>query len=650
MRSCGRWIRTRRAAAVVILCGRAWADAPILPAGVSERLAHRQADLVVDLGVGLWAYPLPMDFDGDGDHDLVVATPNKPSNGVFFFENKEGDVKFPVFERSVRVSDAVFDLTVSFPRGEAVVLSPETRYPRFSETGTAEGRPLGTEGPQLDGKLRGRQWMMTDYDGDGRDDLVVGIGVWTEYGWDDAYNEKGEWTNGPLRGFVYVCLNEGDDASPRYAAPEQVMTEDGPVDVYGAPSPNFADFDGDGDLDLVCGEFLDRLTYFENIGSRTGPRYAKGRCLQHQGEDIRMDLEMLQVIAMDWDKDGDVDLIVGQEDGRVALVEHAGGVADGMPVFLSPRFFEQRADLLKVGALNTPSACDWDGDGDEDFIVGDTAGYISFVENLDGGDPPAWAKPVYLEADGKRIRIQAGPNGSIQGPAEAKWGYTVPCVADWNGDGLLDIVMNSIWGEVLWYENIGSEPAPRLAAAKPLEVEWDGPAPRPEWNWWDPKGKQLVTQWRTSPVVLDLDRDGLNDLVMLDHEGFLAFFQRQQRGAALLLLPGKRIFKDDAGNLLHLNPHRAGKSGRRKLTFADWDGDGKLDILINGDSIDLMLNVSSSPDEFNFRMMGSLDARKVGGHTTCPTTVDWDRDGIPDLVYGAEDGYFYYLKNLRSAR
>ncbi len=43
------------------------------------------------------------------------------------------------------------------------------------------------------------------------------------------------------------------------------------LDVYGWPSPNFADFDADGDLDLLCGEFLDGFTYFENIGSRTKP-------------------------------------------------------------------------------------------------------------------------------------------------------------------------------------------------------------------------------------------------------------------------------------------------------------------------------------------------------------------------------------------
>ena len=43
-------------------------------------------------------------------------------------------------------------------------------------------------------------------------------------------------------------------------------------------------------------------------------------------------------------------------------------------------------------------------------------------------------------ADGKVIRIQAGHQGSVQGPAEAKWGYTTLNVADWDGDGMLDLV------------------------------------------------------------------------------------------------------------------------------------------------------------------------------------------------------------------
>src|SRR5690606_12353918 len=102
----------------------------------------------------------------------------------------------------------------------------------------------------------------------------------------------------------------------------------------------------------------------------------------------------------------------------VALVEHTGRIVDGLPHFLPPRYFQQGAADVKFGALATPFGFDWDGDGDEDLLCGNTAGHIAFIENLDGGDPPKWAAPKKLETGGKAIRIQAGANGSIQGPAE----------------------------------------------------------------------------------------------------------------------------------------------------------------------------------------------------------------------------------------
>ena len=148
------------------------------------------------------------------------------------------------------------------------------------------------------------------------------------------------------------------------------------------PAPNFADFDGDGDLDLMCGSFLDDFTYFENTGTSSEPVYAAGRSLSREGEPIKMHLCMIVVSAVDWDDDGDVDLIVGQEDGRIALVEHTGRVDDSMPVFAEPVFFQQQADEVKFGALVTPVSFDWDGDGDEDLVCGNTAGEIGWIENL----------------------------------------------------------------------------------------------------------------------------------------------------------------------------------------------------------------------------------------------------------------------------
>lgn len=611
-----------------------------------RRLQYNHPGLVVDLGVGLWAWPMPMDWDGDGDIDLVVSCPDKPFNGIYFFENPGGSAKMPIFKRPVRVGNGQTNIRVSHVDGEPRVLTPGREWTNFLGQAFDESRSFHEERfTTKQGNVRARQWQFADYDGDGALDIVAGEGFWGDYGWDDAYDASGTWTNGPLHGWLFLLRNVGTTDAPDYESPMKIEADGSPIDVFGMPSPNLADFDGDGDLDILCGEFLDGFTYFQNIGSSTKPRYAAGRRLQHGGKELAMHVQMITPTAIDWDGDGDQDLIVGDEDGRVALVEHTGMIDDaGTPVFLPPRYFQQEAGDLKFGALATPVGVDWDSDGDDDIIAGNTAGNIAFFENLDGAFPPKWAAPILLEADGEVIHIQAGPNGSIQGPCEAKWGYTTQTVADWDHDGLPDLMINSIWGKVVWYRNDGTRKRPRLGPARAVEVAWIGSTPKPAWNWWSPEGNELVTQWRTTPVMVDWNKDGLKDLVMLDHEGYLALFKRSQRSdGTLALLPGERVFADGNGAAIRLNDGRAGKSGRRKLTIVDWDGDGDLDILANSKNAEFFRNEGSQDGVTRLINLGDMAERNVAGHTSSPTTIDLDRDGKPELLVGSEDGRFYHL-------
>jgi len=602
----------------------------------SVRVNHHNPGLLVDLGVGLWANPVPIDWDQDGDTDLLVSTPDKPSNGIYLFENQGDDI----FSPGTRIAEGKRKMTVSWPKGSMVICTPGSIYRDFRND--LYSKPVHIPFKQEFHSGRANQWKYADYNGDGILDLIIGVSDWREYGWDDAYDAEGSWTNGPLHGYVYHVINHGSNAHPEYGKAAKILAGGQVLDVYGKPSPNLVDWDGDGDLDLICGEFLDRITFFENTGSRTEPVYKSGEFLKVGGETLHLELEMPEVVVYDWDQDKDPDIIVGKEDGRVVLIKNNGPDSQGLPLLAEPVYFKQKADYLKCGALSTPCSYDWDGDGDEDIISGNTAGFVEYIENLGGGEQPKWAAPQRLEADGEVFRIMAGQNLSIQGPAEAKWGYTVPFVADWNMDGLPDIVLNSIVGRIIYLPNVGTRTRAILAAPQTVHVEWQGPAPKPAWNWWDPEVHELVVQWRTRPLVLDLNQDGLNDLVVIDHEGYLSFFQRKMSEKGPVLLPGKRIFHDHKGKPLQLNAKEAGGSGRRKIDLVDWDGDGDLDLLANSKNTELFRNIGEE-GEFIFQLEGDLSSVLLGGHSTSPTTVDWNTDGIPDLLMGAEDGFFYYL-------
>lgn len=618
-----------------------------LPA--AQPLAYGQDGLVVELGVGLWGIPLPVDYDGDGVNDLLVSCPDTPYKGIYYFRNIGTNAK-PLFDKAVKVSEkAPNNIRISYFGGKPHVLAKDTEYEDFFGSFLEKPRPIVYEGPVLgEGwkKSRSNMWNYVDWDGDGDADIIVGIDTWDDYGWDNAFNREGVWQNGPLHGYVYLLENvEG-----KYVNRGRLQAAGKDIDTFGAPCPCIADFDGDGDLDIICGEFVDGLTWYENKGDGV---LAEGRPLCHASGEIRFHVEMIVPVPFDFDADGHMDLLVSDEDGTVSFVRNMGKVRKGMPLFERPVRLMQKADWVKFGALSTPCSFDWDGDGEEDLITGNSAGEIALIKNLGGGKQ--WAAPVLFTVKGKPFRVMAGENGSIQGPAERKWGYTVLSVADWDGDGKPDILFNSIWGKIEWMRGLGGM---KLAASQPVTVAWKGEALKPAWNWWDPADGTLATQWRTTPVAIDWNKDGRCDLILMDTEGYLAYYERLADGR---LAPGKRIFRctngsvydnrkgmvDKTPGLLRLNALTAGQSGRRKICLADWDKDGFLDLIVDGRYGAVLFRGGKVRKDGSYPLAyaGSLSSTRLEGHTTCPTPVDWNKDGICDLVVGAEDGHFYLIKN-----
>lgn len=610
-------------------------------AGTGDRITYGRVGVRGRVAVGLQPKPAALDADGDRDIDLVIACPDRPYNGTYLFTNIGSNAK-PLYERAVWLGPGLRELTAADFNGDGAIdlVTTGGYYSDFRRNRMSRFFSVKLDRDYF--ISRDDMWQPFDWDGDGRIDLLTGVSDWRDYGWDDAFDENGKWTRGPLHGYIYLHRNTGTNTEPKYEPPIKIEAGGKPIDLYGSPAPAPVDWLGRGVFDLIGGSFVDTVTLFRNAGTRTVPKLEKGEWIRAGGQPLRMDLCMIQPRIVSWHGDGRPSLLIAEEDGTIALLENTSPRGTE-PKFAAPRYLEQADPYLKSGVLSRPVAIDWNGDGALDIIAGNSAGYIQFFENTGTADSPVFADRGYLLAGGETIRVIAGPNGSIQGPAEEKWGYSNPSVADWDLDGRLDILVNDIWGAVVWYRNIGSRISPELAAAAPVEVEWPGKPPKPEWNWWEPKGKQLVTQWRTTPKVVDWDGDGLPDLVMLNHQGYLSLFRRIRAGGELRLLPPERIFVTPRRRFLNLAAGRAGASGRRKVEFADMDGDGDLDLITDSDEGPVWYENTGSRANPVMQPRGTVVSAKLAGHNPTPNVVDWNRDGKLDLIIGAEDGFFYYF-------
>lgn len=632
-----------------------------------ERLQFNNPDAVVPVHHAVFGMFFVGDWDKDGLTDIcTVVWPSERDwcwCGIKMYYSSKG-----------RRRD---DGTIVYDRGEWVKTLP----PRDG----VKGPGYWPAGKEFDPKTihrvpEGCGYGSADYsscrgdlNGDGLDDRIVFANDRLAYGWHDKYNDKGVWLN-PHHCFSYLMWGKKytkedpttyRDPLPLYQANGQQMLHRG-----GVNSPCLHDFDGDGDLDLLTLEAPDLLLYRENVGTRTKPSFALPRDLTDaRGRRISMHLCFGMITVYDYDGDGVKDLVGMDEESGICWFKGLG-VKNGLPVFGQAVTLLQQADELCYGDMATPFAVDIDGDGDEDILTGNAAGDVAIIYNLSkkGVEFPKWSAPVAVTTpDGNPVNIRAGVNGSIQGPQEAKYGYTITTAADWDGDGKIDILMNTIWGKILWMKNIGSARKPRFDYPKGIEVEWDGEQPSLKWGWFKPKTQanpnEIITQWRTTALPVDWNGDGLMDLVLCDVDGDFAFWSRvrDQKTGKLRLLPPKKVFRNMDGTPLRASRFVGkkygewldgwgGASGRRKIAVTDWNGDGKLDFVINGsDNCFLFVQKKAENGQWFFEQQKETMAKEpLWSHDPVPGICDFNGDGKPDLLFGAMDGFIYYLRNPRS--
>jgi len=626
---------------------RAMDEIPVV--GNGDVLSFGRRDVVGPFSGGYNEIVAAADADLDGDQDVFVAYSGTPEKGgIFYFENMQGGSRlcFGSGRRIYPLKDAFQPIDWDGD-GRTELLIGNRTYDLTQENGCLQLKDAG-ELPKY-GRADG---MYIDWDGDGLRDLLTVRRLSREYYpstsvWDRTcppYSPLGVWLGENSRNRIVFHKNIGTAKAPAYAPAVPVEAEGAPIETYGTLHLTAGDWEGDGDVDVIAGNSF-QLLYFE----RKEAGLVQGVPLTTTKSESPLSIYVRPYLA-DMDDDGDLDILMGNEDGRPTWFEHlAGGTLS------EERFLLQREAVIDVGCLSVPVACDWDHDGDVDLLIGNSTGFVEYFENISGkADEFSYAPGERLRANGKELRVLAGNAGSIQGPDEAKYGYTMPQVGDWDEDGIHDLLLSDVRGEHTFYENVGSRTNPGLAAGRSLLVDWPGKPPKPGWIWWEPGPSELVTPWRCQPAVVDWNDDGLTDYVAVDHEGYLACFEGFLRNGEKWMKPGQRVFKTENGEVIRLSEMAGGQGGRARICIADWDGNGHLDIIYNahhlfGRTEALLKKVTNAGWYANmggdghaiFQWRGELIKKDVpisSEHSTTPEVIDLDGDGRLDLFLGGEDG------------
>ncbi len=527
---------------------------------------------------------------------------------------------------------------------------------------TSQAQQLGPfvqndeKNPIRNTRISGQDKKLTfgDLDNDGDLDLAMGL----------------------LGGNIAFYENIGDQFSPRFAVRTGSYNPFDAITVPSQAAPELVDLDGDGDLDLILGQFDGYSSYgvfyYENndfdddgiIGNT--PAFSLVTSPGSPIDNVSASKYQVKTSVADIDGDGDLDIFIGQN--------------GGFPSYESMLFFENNAGFSKqplpaglvefgfdTGSSRTAATfVDYDNDGDTDLFIGSSDGTIRVFKNtdIDPSDPADVTigdDISFTELTGALnpfVGIDVGVNSVIsftdldadsdldavigQNSTSAPFYFKnnngtftqvygidnpfdyvdfgldiAPTTVDLDGDTFLDIVIGEKYGKSLFhFRNNGdgsfSEEAPIPSILDPGEA-------------------------RPSPAFGDIDNDGDQDL-------FVSVYQ----GAYFPYLSKVKFFSNDgSGNFSNqvASPIAREEAYKRYgLTINDFDGDKDLDAIIgisnnDGSFVFSRNDGTISAPTFNDQPtsgapFGNVDLTPGFTSYMKPVMVDLNHDGEMDVVTG----------------
>ena len=389
---------------------------------------------------------------------------------------------------------------------------------------------------------------------------------------------------------------------------------------FNLPRPQFADIDGDGDLDLFVQEVTGAVKFFEHTGTATEARYV-WRTDQYKDLDIG---EWYRFI--DLDEDGDLDLLGEERFSYVRYFRNEGTPQEAAFRLVTDSLKDASGKPLFADRQNIPNLTDIDCDGLLDLFIGRIDGTVLRYESV-GMDDDNIPRFQLVTERFEDIEIVA-QIGTLHGANTLNFN-------DIDGDGDEDL----FWGDyfepgLLLIRNTGSCTEPVLRG-EPLSFPLDDP---------------VRTSGYNDPVFGDIDGDGDDDLFIgvlggafnPNHTSAANFYYLEADSGAFTVRTQHFLTSIDVGS-------------ESIPAFADLDADGDLDMLvtnkINWDDFEsariFHFENQGTPAAPSFQLIGPLDI--TGQFHYAPALADLDADGDLDMLLGTWNKGIAFYRNTGTA-
>ena len=467
---------------------------------------------------------------------------------------------------------------------------------------------------------------------------------------------------GTAGGNLVLLRNTGTATNPEFKIREVLYDVDGvPIDVGFDANPHVTDWNGDGKKDVLVGAERACIIYFQNVGTNAEPSLKYGGFVlsddtmlqtpnwpiaelegQEPGTVYKSDYVATPYVV-DWDNDGDPDLLAGGfVTGQIFVFENVGKKEDGTPKLTARGALEADGKPIDTVWAANPVAVDIDNDGDLDLLSG---GKPQTPKGGDTADPERLL--YYYENKGTRAKpvLTQRPfpkNGKVP------TGVTVMAsLADFNNDKLLDLclVVHST-RETLILKNIGTREKPMFdVKTTPVKGYWNAEAL--------PGGNQME----------DWNGDGNLDII----NGFNVSFSTDRRFPGAF---GETINVTKASRIHHEVPYGDENAG---ISLYDFDRDGDHDCIYGAHSGHIWFHENRGSDKqpnwnvegYRFTLKNNnpikvgfpeghvptvFDFTVLQGARAKPALGDFNGDGLTDLVVGDTFGKVRYFENLGTNR